>query len=527
MYEAFFKFRARPFSPVPQPKNYFPTEASENARRSLERAIERGEGPGLIIGPPGTGKTLLCHLLAEKFKGPFAVAFLAGGRLKSCQALLQQVHYELGLEYRGLDEGELRLSLIDFLEPSADGPQALLMIVDEAHTLPFRLLDEVRLITNLVRDGQPRVRVVLAGGPVLEERFASPKLQSFAQRIAARCYLEPMNRAETYGYVRAQLTSAGGDPARLIDDEALQSIYRATDGIPRLVNQICDHALVLAALGGVDRLSYEAIEEAWADLQQLPAPWTPGVTCDDGGSAIVEFGHLQDDGDEPEAIPMRHEPRTASTLPLLRPIASDEPSDEARPIVAKAPPVQNEPEVDLDFPEFGDPFSEEFAEEELVLNQYPADIEIFADIPRVSSWEGRQIGALLDAQRGQPARELPAFETPASAAISATIPAFSPASDPVLPEDLDELEFAVPAVEVAVAPRTPVPPAPVVSVAAAPQPPVVEQPVVNKPVVRPVALPPAERTKIVIDEPPAKRAAPPAKPRPTEFRQLFSKLRRG
>ena len=90
MYESFFKFRTRPFSPVPQPKNYFPTEVCETARRSLERAIERGEGPGLVIGPPGTGKSLLCHLLAEKFRGPFAVALLTGGRLKSCQALLQQ-----------------------------------------------------------------------------------------------------------------------------------------------------------------------------------------------------------------------------------------------------------------------------------------------------------------------------------------------------------------------------------------------------------------------------------------------------
>jgi type II secretory pathway predicted ATPase ExeA len=516
MYETFFKFRTRPFSPVPQPKNYFPTEVCENARRSLERAIERGEGPGLIIGPPGTGKSLVCHLLAEKFRGPYAVSLLTGGRLKSCQALLQQVHYELGLEYRGLDEGELRLSLIDFLEPAADGPEALLLIVDEAHALPFRLLDEVRLLTNLIRDGQSRVRVVLAGGPVLEERFASPKLQSFAQRIAARCYLEPLNRAETYDYVRAQFTRAGGNPAQVIDDEALQSVYRATDGIPRLINQICDHALVLASLGGVSKLTAEVIDEAWADLQQLPMPWTPGAVCEDGGNAIVEFGHLRDEGDSPESIPLRYEERSSATLPLLRTVRPAE----GNPSFNDAPVVQAEPEVDLDFPEFGDPFSEEFAEEELVLNQYAADVEIFADVPRVSSWEGRQIGAMLDTQQAQAHSTENDLDEMEIVFPAATIATFSALQDPVLPDDAEEpldgeaaRELPLPVLKEQKhpAPATPVPAARIEPAAE----------------VKPVVLPPAERTKIVIEEAPAQRPGQPAKPRPSEFRQLFSKLRRG
>src|SRR6185436_19642724 len=113
---------------------------------------------------------------------------------------------------RGLDEGELRLSLLDHLEPKPDGNAGLLLIIDEAHTLSWRLLEEVRMITNVVRNGQPRVRVVLAGSATLEERFASPKLNSFSQRLAARCYLEALECAETLEYVRAQVSSAGADP---------------------------------------------------------------------------------------------------------------------------------------------------------------------------------------------------------------------------------------------------------------------------------------------------------------------------
>ncbi len=212
MYEAFFKFHSRPFVSAPQPKSYFPATVIEAARTTLERLVDRGEGPGLIIGPPGTGKTLLCQMLGQQFAGRLRVVLLSSGRLKTCKALLQAILYELGLPYRGLDEGELRLALLDHLEPTPDGPEGLLLLVDEAHTLSWRLLDELRLITNLVRDGQPRVRVVLAGGPSLEERFASPKLSSFAQRLAGRCYLEPLDGAETAAYVRANWPRSAATP---------------------------------------------------------------------------------------------------------------------------------------------------------------------------------------------------------------------------------------------------------------------------------------------------------------------------
>jgi type II secretory pathway predicted ATPase ExeA len=142
MYETFFKFHSRPFIPAPQINAYFPAAIIENARQTLSRLIERAEGPGVVCGPPGTGKTLLCLLLAEQFRERFSVVLLSCGRLKTCQAMFQAILYELGLPYRGMDEGELRLSLVDFLEPKSDGQAGLLLLVDEAHTLPWRLLDE-------------------------------------------------------------------------------------------------------------------------------------------------------------------------------------------------------------------------------------------------------------------------------------------------------------------------------------------------------------------------------------------------
>ena len=282
MYDGYFGFQRRPFASIAQVDQYFPGAAIENSRATLARCIERGEGVGVVFGPSGTGKTLLCQVLAEQFKGELRVAMLSAGRLSSRRNLFQAILYDLGRPYRGMDEGELRLALLDYLVLGEDCPQNMLLLVDEAHTLPLRLLDELRMLTNTARGGQPCVRLVLAGASILEERFATPKLDSFNQRLAARCYLEPLNRTEVQDYIRHQVALARGeDPAmtqcsveeegeEIFPAEVCQSVFQATDGVPRLVNQVCDHALLLAYVRQRRQLRQTDIEEAWADLQQLP-----------------------------------------------------------------------------------------------------------------------------------------------------------------------------------------------------------------------------------------------------------------
>ena len=274
MYESFFQLSARPFLASPIPERYYPAASVEHARETVMRCIERVEGPAVILGSAGTGKSTVCQVVAQQMRDKFRVATLASAHLCTRRALLQNILFELKQPYRDREEGELRLSLIDFLEPSEACPHGMLLLVDEAHVLPLRLLEEIRMLTNLVRDGQPRVRLVLAASLVLDERLASPRLESFNQRIAARCYLQSMNRDETCGYVRAQISAVGGDPDFVFTQDGLQAVYRATDGIPRLVNQVCDHVLVMAAIGHHAPIDAAGVEEAWADLQQLPSPWS-------------------------------------------------------------------------------------------------------------------------------------------------------------------------------------------------------------------------------------------------------------
>ncbi|HJT36714.1 MAG TPA: AAA family ATPase [Pirellulales bacterium] len=399
MYENFFKFEQRPFAAAPRVDRYFPARAIESARQALSRSIERAEGAGLLIGPAGTGKTLLCQLLADRFRGQFAVSLLSNGHLNTRRELLQAILFELGLPYRRLEEGELRLSLIDYLSSDQSAGQGMLLLLDEAHTFSLRLLEEVRLISNMVRHGQPRVRLVLAGGPALEERFASPRLEAFSQRIATRCYLESLDYAQTQQYVVAQLTAVGAESQRIFTADALESIYRATDGVPRLINQVCDHALMLAFAGGRREIDASGIEEAWSDLQQLPTPWndaaeTPEPSVAGRDENFIEFGGL----DEALASPLLETRPAAVADPsdatlLLRQIDEhiQEFEQDFVPAQASATPQP------LEAYRTPDPFGERFEEEEVLIDRYASlDLAMLDRHAQVFSHEGRQLSALLE-----------------------------------------------------------------------------------------------------------------------------------
>jgi type II secretory pathway predicted ATPase ExeA len=443
MYEPFFGLVKRPFGAAADADCYFPATAIEAARQTLFRAIDRGEGAGMLTGPAGTGKSLLLEVLAEQFRGRFDIAILTSGRLDTRRALLQAILFELSLPYRDQEEGELRLALIDHLSASENQREGLLLLVDEAHALPLRLLEELRMITNLVRQGQPKVRLVLAGSPAIEERFTSPKLDAFNQRITARCYLQAFDRNETRQYIQAQIEWAGGQPEVLFNLEALDAVQRATEGIPRLVNQVCDHALILACAAGASTLDKRAIEEAWADLQQLPTPWnnTPGATCEPKADAgeVIEFGVLEDEPGESATVKaIQNAPQDRSfadetlvfqqrvkqdrppqeppvAVPFTRPIAGSTSADYGRQdplgclsqVAQQLAAIDSEfetdpaaigsgPQVDLSFGAAFDPFSESFTEEEIVIDPFwSSTTDALENRPLVHCDEGRKLGALL------------------------------------------------------------------------------------------------------------------------------------
>jgi general secretion pathway protein A len=299
MYQSYFQFDARPFPAPPQADFYVPTESWEETLRTVARVIERAEGPALVVGGVGTGKSLLCHLLAAHYQKVFQVAMLSSARLCTSRALLQNLLFELNLPYRDRSEGELRFALMEALEPGPENEHGLLLIVDEAQGLSRRLLEEIRMLTNLVRGGQARVRLVLAGTTRLEEQFAHPRMESFNQRLACRCYMESLTGEETATYIQTQLQSVNsGQRVEIFDEQAIAAVHKLTDGVPRLINQLCDHALLAAAAQQATMIDQRIVEMAWADLQQLPAPFTAEESVAPT-SNVIEFGQLDDIAVEP------------------------------------------------------------------------------------------------------------------------------------------------------------------------------------------------------------------------------------
>lgn len=447
MYEAFFGFQSTPFPAVPVVANYFPAQGMESARQNLVRAIERAEGPGLVVGPAGIGKSLLLQVLSDYFANTFRVVHLSGNRVTTRKSLLQTILFELEMSYRGLDEGELRLALIDALRRDDSIPNGILLLIDEAQTLSMRLLDETRLITNVAQEGQPRVRLILAGTPRLEERFTNPKLESLNQRIAARCYLQNFSKEETYEYIRAEISWAGGNPDSLLSDDTMRAIFQATDGIPRLINQVCDHALVLAHAKARTHLDPGLIQDAWADMQQLPPPWQPNPAKPSSSqSTVIEFGEL--DGDDSRTtfeslidieFPIDEECPVTDSDPITA--QNDSPCDEDSFCEVPSAREQIEIEIEIEeeerpFPEFTsdsvlitpsfgqgslewvncgevnieeeapshvepDPFSDAFEEDIVVIDRFAArNLDGLRGRPRVSCAESRDLAASITLLEG-------------------------------------------------------------------------------------------------------------------------------
>lgn len=298
----------RVFPAQPRIDRYFAAASSEAARHRLKQCVLRGDGPALLLGAPGVGKSLLLQALAADLEGSIRVVRLASSQLCTRRALLQAILHGLDAPYRDREEGELRFSLADLLNDPMSTGEGIALLVDEAQSLPTRLLEELRVLTNLSADGSPRLRIVLAGSNALDEAFTVPQLESFSQRLAARCYLEPLTRDETGQYVRAHLAAAGADPDRLMTADAYEALVHASEGLPRLINQVADRALVLAAEQGTTVLDGAAINEAWSDLHQLPTPWQSPASSRLAASSTppaevaapssIEFGVLDDDAEE-------------------------------------------------------------------------------------------------------------------------------------------------------------------------------------------------------------------------------------
>jgi general secretion pathway protein A len=274
MYKAYFGLHVSPFELSPNPFFMVSSEKSKEALASISGAVGRRKGFVVMTGEVGTGKTLILRCLFELWEReqiPFA--YFIGPRL-STKDFLSYINFELGITVEEPTKGNLLRALYGFLLAQFEKDLTTVLIIDEAHQIPRSVLEEIRLLTNFETSQQKLIQIILAGQPELDKKLDSPELRSLKQRIAVRCTLEPLRSDEIRNYIERRLVLAGADSqvATIFPVETVKAIYGYSQGIQRLVNNICDQALVAACARHLRVVPIEVIDEVASRFRLEPTP---------------------------------------------------------------------------------------------------------------------------------------------------------------------------------------------------------------------------------------------------------------
>lgn len=269
MYKAFYNLVRNPFDISPDPAFLFATPRHNEAMAALYHAVRGHKGFVVLTGEVGTGKTLLLRCVLELFKesSDITYAYVFNGRLSPCE-FLEYIATDFGLSVSGKNKSQILFDLSNFLVGRGSKGLTTVLVVDEAHHLSSDILEEIRLLTNLETPRGKLLQILLVGQPELDEKLDSPNLRQLKQRIAHRAALTALDLTETKGYVDWRLQIAGAKPGNtLFPQEAIESLYRRSQGIPRLINTICDNALISAYARKLRSVSPEIIEATASDLR--------------------------------------------------------------------------------------------------------------------------------------------------------------------------------------------------------------------------------------------------------------------
>jgi len=242
MYENFYGFKEKPFSLLPDPGFLFLSEKHAAALTMLQYGLMNQAGFTVITGEIGSGKTTLIRHLLDEVSHEITVGLVSNTH-RTFGELLQWVLLAFGLEYRDKKKVELYQTLADFIIKEYSQNRRTVLIIDEAQNLDAEALEELRMLSNINADKNQILQLILVGQPGLRDTLKLPELHQFAQRIAVDYNLQPLNLEETWRYIRHRIETAGGDP-NLFDTKACAAVYYYASGTPRLINVLCDTALV-------------------------------------------------------------------------------------------------------------------------------------------------------------------------------------------------------------------------------------------------------------------------------------------
>ena len=266
MYLEFYGLKLSPFDITPNPRFLFHSNKHREAFNHLLYGIRERKGFVQLTGEVGAGKTTLCRALLEHLDGRYSTALILNPVL-SGDELMKAIATEYGLEVKGKDRLETIATISDFLLKQTLAGRDTVLIVDEAQNLTEDLLEQVRLISNIETDDRKLLQIVLMGQPELRDRLNSHRLRQLRQRITVRYHLNPLTCTEVGQYIQHRLALAGSRGMPAFTTPAIWRVFRYSQGIPRLVNALCDKALLAGFVERSSRINYRMVGRAIRELE--------------------------------------------------------------------------------------------------------------------------------------------------------------------------------------------------------------------------------------------------------------------
>jgi general secretion pathway protein A len=247
VYTEFFGLRELPFELTPNPRFLFLTPRHREALATLHHAITTAKGIAALIGEAGTGKTTLARAALELGRDQRVRCLYINNPALTREEFIEFVAKGFGLSSEAArSKATFLIELERALTSSRAEGKIMALVVDEAQSLPYELLEEIRLLGNIETPSEKLLPIVLAGQPELAERLNEPSLRQLKQRVALRCELAPLSLHETASYIAARIRVAGGDSSKVFTREAVVQIFELSGGIPRTIGVLCDNALIAA-----------------------------------------------------------------------------------------------------------------------------------------------------------------------------------------------------------------------------------------------------------------------------------------